>query len=85
MEDKIIKVVFPDNSDNMHFINVFSVIKGNDDYFVRLGYAIPPSATKEELEKIEKIEAKTLFLFAMTKSTIKEFIRLLQSEYEEES
>ena len=84
IEGKTIKVVFPNDYNDMHFINAFSIVKGNDDYFIRLGYAIPPSLSREEIEQIEKIEAKTLFTLAMTKSTMKEFIRIIQKEYEED-
>jgi hypothetical protein len=84
MEGKTIKVVFTDNAENVHFVNVFGVVRGTDDYFVKLGSIAPPTLSAEGAEQIEKVEIKPLFTFAVTKSSMKEFIRLLQDEYEED-
>ena len=82
--EKYVKIVFSDDAENIHYINAFSVIKGNDDYFVKLGSVVPPVLSREKVEKIDNIEVKSLFTFTMTKSSIKKFIELLQEEYENE-
>lgn len=84
MEGKYVRIVFTENTEEIKYINVFSIIKGTDDYFVKLGSVAPPSLSTEELERIDKIDVKPLFMFAMTKSSVKQFIELLQEEYENE-
>lgn len=82
---KEIKVVFTENQGPVHFVNVFSIIHGGDDYFIKLGNAMPPDLSREEMAKLEKLEVTPIFVCAMTKSGLKAFIKLLQDEYEEES
>jgi hypothetical protein len=84
MEGKEIKVVFDDNENDVHFVNAFGVANGNGDYFINLGCAGPISTSIEELEKLGEIKVKPSFSFVLTKSSMKRFIELLQSEYEED-
>ena len=84
MERKQIEVEFTENKLPVHFVNVFSVIHGGDDYFIKLGNAMPPDLSKEEMAKLEKLEVTPIFVCALTKSSMKAFIKLLQSEYEED-
>jgi len=77
-----IKVEFSDEPAPVHFINAFSVVKGTDDYFLKLGSVVP--YLDSEVEKSGKIEISPLFVCAITKSSMKAFIELLQSEYEED-
>lgn len=77
---KEIEVEFTDEPVPVHFINAFSVTKGINDYFIKLGGVVPYLPSEEN----GKIEVKPIFACAITKSSMKAFIELLQSEYEED-
>lgn len=47
MERKTIEVEFTENKGPVHFVNVFSVTRGDDDYFIKLGVFSPPYLSKE--------------------------------------
>ena len=75
-----IEVEFTDKQVPVHFINAFSVTKGTDDYFIKLGGVVPYLPSEEN----GKIEVNPIFMCAVIKSGMKAFIELLQSEYEED-
>lgn len=82
MEGKQIEVVFAENTAPVHFVNAFSVTNGNGDYFIKLGCIMP--YIDSEVEDSGKIEVQPLFICAITKSSMRAFIELLQSEYVED-
>ncbi len=82
MELKRLEVEFSENKGPVHFVNVFGVTEGNGDYFIKLGSIMPYLSS--EAEESGKIEVQPLFVCAVTKSSMKAFIELLQSEYRED-
>jgi len=79
--EREIEVAFTNDIKDIYYINVFSVVRGTDDLFIKLGSIMPILQANEE---VNKIEVKPLIVFTSTKSSLKEFVKLLQEKLDEE-
>jgi len=82
---KGIRVTFPDDTNELSIphANAIFVQSGIDDFFVTVGVARPPEITSvEDFGKFEVIPAKALFRFGLSRLSMKQFIDVLQNQYD---
>lgn len=84
---KQIKTLLVGDSELPSFhVNVVNVRAGNEEFFVTLATAVPPEITDiKDLEKIDTVEAQSLFRFVLTRNVMKQVIDLMKNVYDQQT
>lgn len=88
-KSKVIRIRFPEQEVKelpLPYINALVVQSGVDDFFITVGSLVPPEViTEEDLEQFSELRAKPLFRFAASRENIKQFIAVLQLQYDKQN
>ncbi len=83
---KNFKITFPDVSQlPVLHINAMNLRFSTDEFFFTIGTVAPPEfESAEEAKNLEQVVAQPLFRFAVSRETMKQFIILMEKQYNEQ-
>lgn len=84
---KQVKIEFVTDSElPVLFVNTANVLSGSEEFYITLGTAQPLEVKDAEaLENIDTVEAHPYFRFAVTRTTMRQLIDLMENVYKSQS